>query len=254
VCSSDLINYINNKEITTNKQKTVNANTDQNSLKNIVNKSIYITDTTTISDTTVSDNAVSDTTVSDTTNYIQHTYFENATNINLNSTFEDTYNKNTVEILNLLNNIVKNTNKLNENIIEQLNSNKNSLLDSLISFNKSKDNKIDQLQNDLEQKNKYLKMLHENIDSLNSTIKVKLAEIDDLNNYIGLIINNNKIDNDNNLKTLKNDIATSLKSNYCTFMEHINDIYSEEMFESFKSTIKRLFIILNTHGIDLKQD
>jgi len=86
-----------------------------------------------------------------------------------------------------------------------------------------------------------------------TTLRAQLAEkdmqIEDLTQRLRTSLEMDNISKNQELITLKNDISEALKLDYADYAKSTNLPYNEDLFEMYRSTLKRIFKLLKRFGI-----
>ena len=110
---------------------------------------------------------------------------------------------------------------------------------------------INQLKEEIENKNTSLSSLNNTIDSLKKDLDKKEEEIKDLRGRLKLSFDADEVSKNQELMTLKNDIALSVKLQYADFNEQKNENCNEDNYEALKVILNQVFRILKRYGIEL---
>lgn len=112
-----------------------------------------------------------------------------------------------------------------------------------------KDNCISKLQLDLVEANTIIETIKLDITNIKDELQNKQKIIDDLNIKLKTSVEMSNISQSQELKTLKVDLAKSLKSDYSHYLNAKDSDFDNDIFIAMKSSLTRIFKTLKRYGI-----
>lgn len=152
--------------------------------------------------------------------------------------------------LNELSRTLKSANDEAKKLFESIFEN-NMTVKSLQEQIKNKDYEISSIKAQEQNKTAKIEEMDSKINDLISQINNKNIEIDDLKKRLKISFKVDNISKNQEIITLKNDIAAALKLQYEDFNEYKDEECNEDNYEALKVTLNQVFRTLKRYGIEL---
>ena len=154
--------------------------------------------------------------------------------------------ENTKELIKTLKSANEEVQKLFDNIF-----NKNNTIQNLQNKLSEKEKVINSMKIEIENNNSSIVSLKDQINNVKAELEDKEIKITDLTERLKLSFKADEITKNQDLTTLKSDIASAVKLQYEDFNEHQNESCNEDNYEALKVSFKQVFRALNRYGIEL---
>jgi hypothetical protein len=123
-------------------------------------------------------------------------------------------------------------------------------IDSLTGLLQKKDAELSSARNEISNKENQLMALGFELRTRDKRIEEADEKIADLTDRLRTSLQMDDISKSQELITLKNDISEALKLDYADFMKSKENVYSQDLFEAYRSTLTRIFKLLKRFGIN----
>ena len=222
-------------------QQVVNGSINcEESVKNRIMKFFKIVDDKIATDKNESDIAVSQTAVD----------IPAATEA-VKSSSEQIIPEQTLSESNIDNSLIKKLEESQQEILTLLHklTDTHSSIDSLTSALSRRDAEISTIRSDFSEKERHIAKLGTDLTNKDKRITELESEVQNLTERLRTSLQMDDISKNQEMITLKNDISEALKLDYADFLKSKDNMYNQDLFDAYRSTLSRIFKLLKRYGI-----